>query len=131
MIDFSKLNRPPSPEERDINEKKRRERDVAADHERRSQRCKHRINITISDDAESRFAMSGTPILHLRGLEEQGRPVRVDYFAPDHMERDDFDRYVEQFLPETPISMQGYWKPFKSREGKTHFTFVAQFIELR
>jgi len=132
MIDFSQLDRPPTtPEAREINEKKRREREIAEDFEKRSQRCKHRVNITISADPESCFSMSGTPMLHLRGLDDKGRPVRVDYFAPDHMSRDEFGRYFEQFLPEVPLSLQGYWKPFTDRKGKTHFTFIAQFIELR
>jgi len=130
MIDFSKL-REITPEERQLNEKRRKEREITEDPEKRHQHCKHRINITISEEPESRFNNSGTPILHLRGLDDQGRPVRVDWFAPDHVSRDDLDRYFERFLPETPLSLQGYWKPFKSSTGRTSFTFIAQFIELR
>ncbi len=129
MIDFNKL-RILTPEERREANEQDRQRAIDQDTAQRRERSRKRVTITLISDAECRFTMGGTKLVAFRGEQPGGKPIRADWYAPYHMEQDEFTRLYNQYLEGSAWQLAGYWKPFKDNSGKTHFTFVAQFVEL-
>jgi len=128
MIDFSKL-RVVTPEERKEAYEQDLQRAIAQDTAQRCERSRKRVRITLTSDAECRFTMGGTKLVAFRGEQPGGKTVRAIWYAPDHMEQDEFTRLYNQYLEGSAWQLAGYWKPFKNNSGETHFTFVAQFVE--
>lgn len=130
MFDFTKLSRPRSAAERLEDEKRRHEAAVADDHARRTLRSRSTVVITLTDEPETRFTMTGEGALHLRGRRSNGRQTRAVWYAPDHKGRDEFDAVVAALAMGTTLELRGYWKPYEGKSG-THFTFMAQFFTPR
>lgn len=129
-FDFSKLRsaKDITPEERAAEEAQRRQRDIEADEARRRKWSSKTIEITLDEAPETRFTLGGEKTLLLRGVDDTGRAVRAQWYAPDHMERDDFDAFALSLDSGQRHRLEGYWKPYEGREGKKFFTFMAQFV---
>jgi len=128
MIDFAKLERPSS-ENRERDEKARRDREITEDHARRTQRARTLITITCTEAAQHYFAYSGARYLSIHGIQPDGRPVTATWFVPDHVTDEEIATALSLATRGTSIELRGYWKPHKNHDGKTRFTFMAQFIE--
>jgi hypothetical protein len=129
MIDFSKLNRPRSAEERATEDRRLKEQAVKDDHARRLELSKHSLAISLTEEPEGYFTFAGTRRIRIRGLDNRNRPVRVDWFAPEFLERSEV---AEKLLPLTAgavVRIKGYWKLDKHSGASKTFTFVAQFVE--
>ena len=98
MIDFSKL-RILTPEERKEADEQDRQLAIARE------RSRKRVRITLTSDAECRFTMGGTKLVAFRGEQPGGKPVRAVWYAPDHMEQDEFTELYNQYLEDSA------WQP--------------------
>ena len=129
-FDFSKLRslKDQTPEERAAAEAERRQKDIEADEARRRQWSRKSIEITLDEAPEIRFTMGGEKTLMLRGVDDAGRPARAQWYAPNHMERDEFDAFALSLDDGQRLKLEGYWKPYEGRDGKKLFTFMTQFI---
>jgi hypothetical protein len=131
MIDFTKLTVPTAEELKEM-EERRRERTIAEDMGRRRERSRKSVIITLECDAECRFTMQGSQLIALHGTQTDRKPVHAVWYAPDHMDREEFTKLYNRCLLEgCVLGLDGYWKPFKSSAGETRFTFIAQFIQFQ
>lgn len=122
MVDFSKL-RALTADEIIEADQRRRDQTIAADITRRRERCRKAVTITLSQDAERRFSLSGT-----HGKQSNGWPVRATWFAPDYLTDEQFNKFANELTEGTELVLNGYWKPLTNSSGATSFTFIAQFI---
>jgi hypothetical protein len=128
MIDFTKLKVPTAEELKEMDER-RRQAAIAEDMERRRERSRKSVTITLGCDAECRSTMQGTKLIDFRGKQADGKPLRAVWYAPDHMDHEEFSELYNRCLEGCILRLDGYWKPFKNNSGQTRFTFIAQFIE--
>ncbi|MBB4200885.1 hypothetical protein CCR94_00960 [Rhodoblastus sphagnicola] len=128
MFDFSKLTIP-TPEERAAAELDRVNAAIAEDRRRRRERSRSSVEVTLIEDAYSRFTASSSPIINFHGLDAQQRRVSVTWFAPDFAERETIDKIIDHLAANTTVTLKSYWKPHQRLSGETAFTFIAQFIE--
>lgn len=124
MLDFTKLRA-----ERNEDDRRRQAQAIADDTARRQIKARTSVSITLGYDAEGRFTMSGERVIHLSGAERNGRIVRAQWFAPDHLNKEDYRAIFNTLLEGVTVKLDGYWKPFTTAAG-TSFTFMAQFIEV-
>jgi hypothetical protein len=128
MLDFSKL-RVPTKAERDADDRRRQAQAIADDTARRQIRATKSVEMTLNSDAECRFTTSGERVVHLRGVQHNGRIVRAQWFAPHHLGREEYRAIFNALLQGVSVKLDGYWKPFAGAGG-TNFTFMAQFFEI-
>jgi hypothetical protein len=128
MIDFSKLTVPTAEELKEVDER-RRQRTIAEDMAKRRERSRKSVTITLERGAECRSTMQGTKLIDFHGTQPDVKPLRGVWYAPDHMDHDEFNRLYNRCLEGSVLRLDGYWKPFKNRTSETRFTFIAQFIQ--
>jgi hypothetical protein len=127
MIDFSSLERP-SPEKQERDVKARRDREIEADHARRTERAKKSLILTCTEDARQYFAFSGTKYLSIHGTDTNGQAVSASWYAPDHATDEELASVRDLLVEGSTVQLQGYWKPFQNHRNETKFSFMAQFV---
>jgi hypothetical protein len=128
MFDFTKLTVPTAEKVKEMDER-RRERTIAEDMAKRRERRRKSVSITLDCDAECRSTMQGTKLIDFHATQADGKPVHAIWYAPDHMDQDEFIGLYNRCLEGSVLRLDGYWKPFKNNCGETRFIFIAQFIQ--
>ncbi|VFU17543.1 hypothetical protein [Methylocella tundrae] len=129
MIDFSTLPRPKSAAERQRDEDQRVTSQVADDLKRRREWNRKSVALTLVRQAEWRYTNAGTSTLQLRGERNDGRPIAITWFAPEHYTQEQINAVYNQLTKGSRTTVEGYWGS-SARDARLRTTFVAQFIQI-
>lgn len=127
-LDFNKLRRPKTEEERAAEEQARRVSDRAADAAKRDELSTKTIRITVSE-VSGQSTFNGDRIVAIWGKDDKGRDTRAQFYLPDCYDSDVRERVLDSLAESKALTMHGYWKPYRNDAGKTFFTFRAQKID--
>ena len=129
MIDFSTLPRPKSAAERQRDEDQRVARQVADDLKRRREWSGATVDLILIEDSSRRLTASGGIALHLRGARDNGSPLAVTWFAPDHYTKEEIKNIHHELTEGSRLTIEGYWGSSKA-DARARATFVAQVIQI-
>jgi hypothetical protein len=96
MIDFSKLSRPTTAAERQLDEEQRIARQIEEDLKRRRDWSRKSVTVILGLEAEFRHTLPGGQCLHIRGAQADGKPVAATWYAPEHFTRRQGDAIFNQ-----------------------------------
>jgi hypothetical protein len=126
-IDFSKLSRPTSAAEREEADARRRAQEIERDKARRLEHSHKSVVITLERDAETRFHVDGSQVIHLHGLQDDQKPVHATWYAPDYLSRAETHAIILPLTEGAKVKLGGYWKRLDTDRG-IPFVFRAQIL---
>ena len=102
---------------------------VALDRASRRSESGARIALTLTQDAELRWTLADTGVIHLHGRDGRGRPVPAVWRAPEDFDRDRVRALFRRLASGALVELEGLWRTRDVR-GTPLIDFVAQYLTL-
>lgn len=128
-IDFSKLSRPRSPEERAADQAASDLRMAAIEERERRSKVKYARAMSVTEGVDLLMGRAGAEVLRMRGKDEKGRPLTADFEVPFGYEREDARRLADSVGPGSRLRLEGYFIPHTNASGGTSFTMAVMFMD--
>ena len=102
---------------------------VALDRASRRSESRARIALTLTLDAELRWTLADTGVIHLHGRDGRGRHVPAVWRAPEDFDRDRVRALFRRLASGALVELEGLWRTRDVR-GTPLIDFVAQYLTL-